>query len=70
MTETLLMRIERLEQGIARLIAEFCAQQGVAAQRVSVRVRIVRGPKRIQLTGLEIDIHEPSDRIPRERHAP
>lgn len=70
MTEPLLMRIERLEKDLARTIAEFCAQQGIAARHVNVRVRITRGTHAVQLTGLEVEIQEPTDRIPRERRAP
>lgn len=61
----MISQIEKLEKDVARLVEVFCAQNGVAAKHVAVRVRINRGAKHIQLIGLDVDIQEPTDRIPR-----
>ena len=59
----LITEIERLEKDIARLIEAFSAQQGIVAEQVSVRVRITRGAKHVQIVGLEIDVPTPANRI-------
>jgi hypothetical protein len=61
----MISQIEKLEKDVARLIEVFCAQNGVAAKQVAVRVRIHRGTTHLQLIGLEVDVQEPNDRIPR-----